>query len=89
MRRPLVLQLVHTPCSNEWGQFLHLDNNPGEIRWEIEQESFCVAGQNKGVSKLLIHLCIHSPNGLNHTHRPPTPHKGAFAAHIRCVTRCF
>ncbi len=34
----------------------------GEIRKEIEQETFRVAGQNKGISKLPIHLRIYSPN---------------------------
>ena len=69
-RRPLVLQLIHTPGDDEWGQFLHLDKrfvDFGEIRREIEQETFRVAGQNKGVSKLPIHLRIHSPNVLDLT----------------------
>jgi hypothetical protein len=65
-----VLQLIHTPGGDEWGQFLHLDKrfeDFGEIRKEIEQETFRVAGQNKGVSKLPIHLRIHSPNVLDLT----------------------
>lgn len=71
-RRPLVLQLVHTPAGDggEWGQFLHLDKrflDFNEIRREIEQETFRVAGQNKGVSKLPIHLKICSPNVLDLT----------------------
>lgn len=96
-RRPLVLQLIHTPlpatsnnsegtpnvgdslCDSsrlsppqfaEWGEFLHLDRrftDFNEIRREIENETFRVAGQNKGVSKLPIHLKIHSPNVLNLT----------------------
>lgn len=95
-RRPLVLQLVHTPASSssashnsfsggggageqpgpgtptyeEYGEFLHLDKrftDFGEIRREIENETFRVAGQNKGVSKLPIHLKIFSPNVLNLT----------------------
>ena len=74
-RRPLVLQLIHTPGNGgggeeEWGQFLHLDKrfvDFAEIRREIEQETFRVAGQNKGVSKLPIHLRIHSPNVLDLT----------------------
>ena len=81
-RRPLVLQLIHTPggsSSNsngsgggeeEWGQFLHLDKrfvDFAEIRREIEQETFRVSGQNKGVSKLPIHLRIYSPNVLDLT----------------------
>jgi dynamin 1-like protein len=78
-RRPLVLQLIHTPVpaesSNappytEWGQFLHIDKrftDFHEIRKEIEQETFRVAGQNKGVSKLPISLRIYSPYVLDLT----------------------
>ena len=78
-RRPLVLQLVHTvepketsPSTSyaEWGQFLHIDKkftDFHEIRKEIEQETFRVAGQNKGVSKLPISLKIYSPNVLDLT----------------------
>ena len=78
-RRPLVLQLIHTaepketssnPSYTEWGQFLHIDKkftDFHEIRKEIEQETFRVAGQNKGVSKLPISLRIYSPNVLDLT----------------------
>ncbi|EPQ27137.1 uncharacterized protein PFL1_05418 [Pseudozyma flocculosa PF-1] len=107
-RRPLVLQLVHTPAPHEsnaasssssspphnadanepqpellrnaagsrqatygeYGEFLHLDKrftDFNEIKREIENETFRVAGQNKGVSKLPIHLKIFSPNVLNLT----------------------
>ncbi|KAK7440386.1 Dynamin-related GTPase protein [Stygiomarasmius scandens] len=79
-RRPLVLQLIHTPIPSEpspnalpyteWGQFLHLDKrftDFAEIRKEIEQETFRVAGQNKGISKLPISLRIFSPNVLDLT----------------------
>lgn len=95
-RRPLVLQLIHTPLPTgadasldgspddslngssrlspprcaEWGEFLHLDRrftDFNDIRSEIENETLRVAGQNKGVSKLPIHLKIHSPNVLNLT----------------------
>ena len=38
-----------------------------EIRKEIEQETFRVAGQNKGISKLPINLRIYSPNVLDLT----------------------
>ncbi len=54
----------------EWGQFLHIDKRYtdfNEIRREIEQETFRVAGQNKGISKLPIHLRIYSPNVLDLT----------------------
>jgi len=78
-RRPLVLQLIHTGDTTEtspntsyteWGQFLHIDKkftDFHEIRKEIEQETFRVAGQNKGVSKLPISLRIYSPNVLDLT----------------------
>ena len=80
-RRPLVLQLIHTPVPEpsslspdaaytEWGQFLHIDKrftDFNEIRKEIEQETFRVAGQNKGVSKLPISLRIYSPDVLDLT----------------------
>ena len=86
-RRPLVLQLIHTPVPSppsdpsssettltpthtEWGQFLHVDKrftDFNEIRKEIEQETFRVAGQNKGISKLPINLRIYSPNVLDLT----------------------
>lgn len=80
-RRPLVLQLIHTPLPaedepnanqgyTEWGQFLHIDKrftDYNEIRKEIEQETFRVAGQNKGVSKLAIFLKIYSPDVLDLT----------------------
>jgi len=75
-RRPLVLQLLHTPVSDdpsvptEWGQFLHIDKrftDFAEIRKEIELETFRVAGQNKGISKLPISLRICSPNVLDLT----------------------
>lgn len=74
-RRPLVLQLIHTPADpgaadTEWGQFLHIDKRYfdfDEIRKEIEAETFRVAGQNKGISKLPINLKIYSPNVLDLT----------------------
>ena len=74
-RRPLVLQLIHTPDSSdgssaEYAQFLHVDKrftDFEEVRKEIEAETFRVAGQNKGISKLPIHLRIYSPNVLDLT----------------------
>ncbi|CUA69275.1 dynamin GTPase [Rhizoctonia solani] len=70
-RRPLVLQLIHTPePATEYGQFLHTDKrftDFADIRREIEAETFRVAGQNKGVSKLPISLRVYSPNVLNLT----------------------
>ena len=69
-RRPLVLQLIHLPTlesgvePEEYGEFLHLDRRFTDfsaIRSEIENETFRVAGQNKGISKQPIHLKIYSP----------------------------
>ena len=77
-RRPLVLQLIHVPASDgmrssypeEYGEVLHLDRrftDFNSIRNEIENETFRVAGQNKGISKQPIHLKIYSPNVINLT----------------------
>lgn len=79
-RRPLVLQLVHTPYNQqvnhggaptEWGEFLH---RPGEIfaefeaiREEIECETNRGTGSNKGVSDKQIRLKICSPHVLTMT----------------------
>ncbi|CAG8454909.1 8026_t:CDS:10 [Paraglomus occultum] len=75
-RRPLVLQLVNIPQSDdsttqEYGEFLHAPAQKFtdfvEIRKEIEAETARVAGQNKGISKSPIHLKIFSPKVLNLT----------------------
>lgn len=71
-RRPLVLQLIHVPeeSGEEYGEFLHLDRRFTDfhaIRDEIENETFRVAGQNKGISKQPIHLKIYSPQVINLT----------------------
>ncbi|PVG02040.1 putative DNM1-dynamin-related GTPase [Serendipita vermifera] len=78
-RRPLVLQLIHSPLPPadspqptfpEYAQFLHTDRrftDFAEVRKEIEAETFRVAGQNKGISKLPINLRIYSPNVLDLT----------------------
>lgn len=92
-RRPLVLQLVHTPggVGDEWGQFLHLDKrfvDFNEIRREIEQETFRVAGQNKGVSKLPIHLRICSPNVLDLTLVDLPGLTKVCLSVLCCVSRC-
>lgn len=82
-RRPLVLQLINIEASSddvstqetnlapEWAEFLH---SPGHrftdfdaVRKEIETETVRVAGINKGISRLPIHLKIFSPNVLNLT----------------------
>ena len=64
-RRPLLLQLVHTPARRgepeEWGEFLHLPGkiytNFEEIRAEIEAETDRTCG-NKAVSNKQIRLKI-------------------------------
>lgn len=79
-RRPLVLQLINigTPSDSpdtaiepEWAEFLH---SPGHrftdfnaVRREIEAETARVAGMNKGINRLPIHLKIFSANVLNLT----------------------
>lgn len=72
-RRPLVLQLVTLQQSSalEYGEFLHIKDKKfyefGEIRQEIERETSRLAGANKGISKMPIHLRIYSPKVLNLT----------------------
>uniref|UniRef100_A0A0E0KPN5 Dynamin-type G domain-containing protein n=1 Tax=Oryza punctata TaxID=4537 RepID=A0A0E0KPN5_ORYPU len=70
-RRPLVLQLVRHPATEEWGEFLHA---PGrrfhdfdQIKREIQLETDKEAGGNKGVSEKQIRLKIFSPNVLDIT----------------------
>lgn len=55
---------------SEYGEFLHVDKrfyDFEEIRKEIESETMRVAGGNKGISRLPIHLKIYSTNVLNLT----------------------
>jgi len=78
-RRPLVLQLQNLNPSEtttehgftEYGEFLHLPNRIfphfEEIKKEIEKETARVAGVYKGISKVPIHLKIHSPHLVNLT----------------------
>ncbi|KAG1126176.1 hypothetical protein G6F61_002193 [Rhizopus arrhizus] len=72
-RRPLVLQLVtlQQPSALEYGEFLHIKDKKfyefREICQEIEHETNRLAGANKGISKLPIHLRIYSPKVLNLT----------------------
>ncbi|CAJ2678189.1 unnamed protein product [Trifolium pratense] len=71
-RRPLVLQLVHTPSSQtESAEFLHLPGRTfydfSQIRSEIQAETDREAGGNKGVSDKQIRLKIFSPNVLDIT----------------------
>ncbi|KAL8448675.1 hypothetical protein Emed_003584 [Eimeria media] len=71
-RRPLILQLQHTPgSSEEWGEFSH---SPGhrftdfsQIRREIERETERVIGRSKNVSPIPICLKISSPNVIDLT----------------------
>ncbi|KAI8996884.1 Dynamin central region-domain-containing protein [Pilobolus umbonatus] len=72
-RRPLILQLVTLPSpeSAEYGEFLHTKDKKyydfNEIKKEIEQETNRLAGGNKGISRMPIHLRIYSPKVLNLT----------------------
>eukprot|EP00732_Lithocolla_globosa_P002005 Lithocolla_globosa_v1_NODE_1173_length_2812_cov_7.424374.p1 type:complete len:702 gc:universal NODE_1173_length_2812_cov_7.424374:2180-75(-) len=76
-RRPLILQLIHTPVGSikdrpeEWGEFLH---NPGEIFAdfskicdEIVKDTDVKTGGDKGISPNPINLKIFSPHVLNLT----------------------
>lgn len=55
----------------EYGEFLHLPNRRftdfGDIKKEIENETLRVAGSNKGISRLPIHVKIFSERVLNLT----------------------
>ncbi|RUP48633.1 Dynamin central region-domain-containing protein [Jimgerdemannia flammicorona] len=77
-RRPLVLQLVTLPepaegkpAPEEYGEFLHVPSKHfydfSEIRKEIEAETQRVAGGNKGISRMPIHLKVYSTKVLNLT----------------------
>ncbi|KAG2175736.1 hypothetical protein INT44_000214 [Umbelopsis vinacea] len=71
-RRPLVLQLItlRDPAAQDYAEFLHLDKTMydfAEVRAEIEKETARLAGQNKGISRMPIHLKIYSPKVLSLT----------------------
>lgn len=70
-RRPLVLQLIQTPGSTEYGVFLHAQERRFEsfaaIRQEIVAETDRMTGTNKGISNIPINLKIYSPNVLDLT----------------------
>jgi dynamin 1-like protein len=72
-RRPLVLQLITSrqPDAVEYGEFLHTQDRKffdfAEIRREIERETSRLAGDNKGISRMPIHLRIYSPKVLTLT----------------------
>ncbi|ORZ18173.1 Dynamin central region-domain-containing protein [Absidia repens] len=72
-RRPLVLQLItsHQPDAVEYGEFLHTQDKKfydfADIRQEIERETSRLAGDNKGISRMPIHLRIYSPKVLTLT----------------------
>ncbi|ORX87270.1 dynamin-related protein [Basidiobolus meristosporus CBS 931.73] len=73
-RRPLVFQLVNLPENSliqEYAEFLHIPDKRfsdlTEVRDEIEKETLRVAGTNKGISRIPIHLKIYSTKVLNLT----------------------
>jgi dynamin 1-like protein len=71
-RRPLILQLIQINGGNsEFAEFLHLPKMRFTdfqlVKKEIEQETNRIAGSNKGISKIPIHLKVYSPNLLNLT----------------------
>eukprot|EP00941_MAST-03F_sp_MAST-3F-sp1_P005520 g5520.t1 len=73
-RRPLVLQLVHTPSLSKngaYGEFLHKPNvkfkNFDHIRQEIEKVTDDETGMNKGISDVPINLRIYSRSVTNLT----------------------
>eukprot|EP00118_Oscarella_pearsei_P005729 m.26335 g.26335 ORF g.26335 m.26335 type:complete len:695 (+) comp29242_c0_seq3:103-2187(+) len=70
-RRPLILQLVHTEEEEEYGRFLHLDNERFTdfrmIKEEIQRETDRVSGTNKAISPDPIRLTVYSPHVLNLT----------------------
>lgn len=57
--------------NNEWGEFLHLPGQKftsfDEIRNEIEKDTVKIAGTNKGIARVPIHLKIYSPRLLTLT----------------------
>ncbi|KAI8335117.1 Dynamin central region-domain-containing protein [Chlamydoabsidia padenii] len=70
-RRPLVLQLITHRHTTEYGEFLHAQDKKffdfADIVKEIEHETSRLAGENKGISKMPIHLRIYSPRVLTLT----------------------
>ncbi|KAM3579756.1 Dynamin-related GTPase protein [Umbelopsis sp. WA50703] len=71
-RRPLVLQLItlKDAAARDYAEFLHIDkrfHDFNEVRGEIEKETTRIAGQNKGISRMPIHLKIYSSKVLNLT----------------------
>ena len=70
-RRPLVLQLVYSSGSGEFGEFAHAQgrkfSNYDDIRREIENETNRSLGGGKAISPLPINLTITSPHVPNLT----------------------
>ncbi|KAK9765727.1 Dynamin- GTPase protein [Basidiobolus ranarum] len=73
-RRPLVFQLVNIPqdsLTQEYAEFLHIPDKRftdlRDVRAEIEKETLRIAGSNKGISRVPIHLKIYSTEVLNLT----------------------
>lgn len=70
-RRPLILQLIHTPGKEEWGEFSHIPakkfHDFEKIRREIEEETERLLGKKANISSKNIFLRIHSPQVLDIT----------------------
>lgn len=70
-RRPLVLQLIQTPGTEEWGEFSHHPNKKfrdfEKIRTEIEAETERIVGKKANISNQSIFLRIYSPHVLDVT----------------------
>ncbi|CAO3702475.1 unnamed protein product [Rhizopus stolonifer] len=70
-RRPLVLQLLRTPDTNEYAEFLHLPGQKifdfDQIKIEIAKDTDRLAGENKSISNKPIHLKMYLKNVLHLT----------------------
>ena len=70
-RRPLVVQMVHTPGDAEWAEFLHLPHRKfgsyDAIRKEISRCTEELCGRNKAVAPQPITLRLFSPTVTNLT----------------------
>jgi dynamin 1-like protein len=70
-RRPLILQLIHTPGAEEYAQFTHSSTKKYSdfdlVRREIEEETERVVGGSKAISREPIYLRIYSPHVLTLT----------------------
>lgn len=69
-RRPLILQLVQTKGTEEWGEFLHSPqkfHSFPDILAEIELKTRELLGTNRGVSSEPLNLKVHSPHVVDLT----------------------